>query len=135
MRTETVSLRIKNQEVRDERANLQRQFDSVEADNQRAVEERDSTILDLRSLLESRNRELNVLEQSEANTQVERTRLQLYSNEMPMSLVAIRQELEESRAATTEARVAEEAGRQQLARMMDEQLAKSQTPSSSGDQQ
>ena len=57
MRTETVSLRIKNQYVRDERrANLQRQFDSVEADNQRAVKERDSTILDLRSLLESRNR-------------------------------------------------------------------------------
>ena len=127
MRTETVSLRIKNQEVRDERANLQRQFDSVEADNQRAVEERDSTILDLRSLLESRNRELNVLEQSEANTQVERTRLQLYSNEMSMSLVAIRQELQESRAATTAARVAEEAGRQQLACMMDEQLAQSQT--------
>ena len=31
---------------------------SAEADNQRAVEERDSTILDLRSLLEHRNREL-----------------------------------------------------------------------------
>ena len=91
MKTETVSLRIKNQDVRDERA------------NQRAVEERDSTILDLRSLLESRNRELNVLEQSEANTQVERTRLQLYSNEMSMSLVAIRQELEKSRAAATAA--------------------------------
>ena len=43
-----MSLRIKNQDVRDERANLQRQFDSAEADNQKAVEERDSTILDLR---------------------------------------------------------------------------------------
>jgi hypothetical protein len=43
MRAETVSLRIKNQDVRDERANLQRQFDSAEADNHRAVEERDST--------------------------------------------------------------------------------------------
>ena len=29
MRSETVSLRIKNQDVRDERANLQRQFDSA----------------------------------------------------------------------------------------------------------
>ena len=122
-----MSLRIKNQDVRDDRANLQRLFDSAVADNQRAVEERDSTILDLRSLLESRNRELNILEQSEANTQVDRTRLQLNSNEMSMSLVAVRQELEESRAATTSARVAEEAGRQQLACMMNEQLVQSQT--------
>jgi hypothetical protein len=44
-----------------------------------------------------------------------------------MSLVAIRQELEESRAAATAARVPEEAGRQQLARMMDEQLVQNQT--------
>jgi len=46
---------------------------------------------------------------------------------MSTTLVAIRQELEESRAAATAARVAEEAGRQQLARMMDEQLAQTQT--------
>ena len=37
------------------------------------------------------------------------------------------QELEESRAAATAARVAEEAGRLQLARMMDEQLVQNQT--------
>jgi hypothetical protein len=86
-----------------------------------------STILDLRSLLERRNRELNVLEQSEATTQDERNRLQLHSNEMSMSLVAIRQEHEESRAAATAARVSEEAGRQQLARMMEEQLVQNQT--------
>ena len=43
------------------------------------------------------------------------------------TLVTVRQKLEESRAATTAARVAEEAGRQQLARMMDEQLVQSQT--------
>ena len=43
-----------------------------------------------------------------------------------MTLVTFRQELEESRAATTAVRVAEEAGRQQLARMMDEQLVQSQ---------
>ena len=43
-----------------------------------------------------------------------------------MTLVTVRQELEESRAATTAVRVAEEAGRQQLARMMDEQLVQSQ---------
>ena len=116
MRAEIVSLRIKNQDVRDERANLQRQFDSAETDNHRAVEERErsfldlrSTILDLRSLLERRNRDLNDLEQSEANTQEERTRLQLHATEMSTTLVVIRQELEESRVAATAARVAEEA--------------------------
>jgi chromosome segregation ATPase len=83
-------MRMKNQVVRDEKANLQRQFDNA-----------DYTILDLRSLLERRNQELNVLEQSVATTQDERTRLQLHSNEMTTSLVAIRQELEESRASAT----------------------------------
>jgi hypothetical protein len=44
-----------------------------------------------------------------------------------MSLIALRQELEESRAVATAARVSEEAGRQQLARMMDEEMAQTQT--------
>ena len=70
MRAEAVSVRIKNQDVRDDRANLQRLFDSAAADNQRAVEDRDSTILDLQSQLENRHRELNILEQSVTNTQV-----------------------------------------------------------------
>ena len=109
MRTEVVGLRMKNQELRDERTNRQRLFDGAEADNQAALEELDSTISDLRSLLD------------------ERARLQLHSNEMTMSLVALRQELEESRAVATAARVSEEAGRQQLARMMNEQLAQTQT--------
>ena len=113
--------------MRDQRVNLERQFDSAEAENHRAVEERDSTILDLRSLLERRNQELNVLEQSVATTQDERTRLQLHTNEMTMSLVAIRQELEESSASATAARVSEEAVRQQLTLMMDEQLTQTQT--------
>jgi hypothetical protein len=39
---------------------------------------------------------------------------------MSTSLVAVRQELEDARAIANAARVAEEAGRQQLARMMDE---------------
>jgi hypothetical protein len=58
-----------------------------------------------------------------ATTQDERTRLQLHSNEMTMSLVALRQELEDSRASVTAVRV----GRQLLARMMDEQLTQTQT--------
>ena len=94
MRTEAVSMRIKNQDVRDDRANLQRLFDDTAADNQRAVEEGDSAILDLRSQLENRNRELNILEQSVTNTHVERARLQLNYNEMSMTLVAVRQELQ-----------------------------------------
>ena len=127
MRTEAVGLRCKNQDLRDKRANLQRPFDNAEADNHRAVEERDSTILNLRSLLERCNQELGGLEQSVATIQDERTRLQPHCNEMTMSLVAIRQELEESRASATAARVSEEAGRQQLACMVEEQLAQTQT--------
>ena len=46
---------------------------------------------------------------------------------MSTSLVAVRKELEDARAIANAARVAEEAGRQQLARMMDEQLAQTQT--------
>ena len=44
-----------------------------------------------------------------------------------MSLVALRQELDEARAVATAARVSKEAGRQQLARVMEEQLAQTQT--------
>jgi hypothetical protein len=127
MRAEAVSVRIKNKDVRDDPERLQRLFDSAAADNQRAVEDRDSTILDLQTQLENRHRELNILEQSVTNTHVERTRLQLNFNEMSMTLVTVRQELEESRQAATAARVAEEAGRLQLARMMDEQLVQNQT--------
>jgi len=69
MRTEAVNLRMKIQELRDERTDRQRLFDGAEAENQAASEELDSTIADLRSLLDRRRRELNELEQSIANTQ------------------------------------------------------------------
>ena len=62
MRTEIVGLRMKNQELRDERTNRQRLFDGAEADNQASLEERDSIIADLRSLLDRRNQELDGLE-------------------------------------------------------------------------
>jgi len=78
-------------------------------------------------MLEHRNQELDSLEQSATTTQEERTRLQLYSTEMTVSMVSLRRELEESRAATAAARMSEEAGRQQLTRMMDKQLAQNQT--------
>ena len=62
-----------------------------------------------------------------ANTQDERTRLQLHSTEISTSLIAVRLELKDARASASAARVAEEAGRQQLARMMVEHLAQTQT--------
>ena len=68
-------------------------------------------------MLDRRSRELNELEQSIANTHDERTRLQLHSTEIFTSLVAVRQELEDSRAIANAARVG----------MMDEQLAQTQT--------
>jgi len=46
---------------------------------------------------------------------------------MTMSIVSLQQELEEVRAVTTAARASEEAGRQQLARLIDKQLAQIQT--------
>ena len=81
-----MGLRCKNQDLRDERAILKRQFDGAVADNHRAVEEHDSTILDLWSLLERRNQELDGLD--------ERTRLQLHSNEVTMSLVLTADEVD-----------------------------------------
>ena len=82
MRTEAVGLRMKIQELRDERTDRQRLFDGAEPEKQAALEERDSTIADLGSLLDRRRRELDGLEQSIANTQDERTRLQLHSTEI-----------------------------------------------------
>jgi len=62
MRTEAVNLRMKIQELRDERADRQRLYEDAVAENQAAFEERDSTIADLRSLLDRRRRELDELE-------------------------------------------------------------------------
>ena len=60
-------------------------------------------------------------------TQEERTRLQLHSSVVTVEIVSLQQELEDSRAATASARVTEEAGRLQLARMFDDQLAQNKT--------
>jgi hypothetical protein len=86
-----------------------------------------TVIADLRSLLDRRNQELDSLEQSVGTIQEERTRIQLHSNVVTMSIVALRRELDEARAGATTARASEEAGRLQLARTMDEQLAQNQT--------
>jgi hypothetical protein len=89
MRTEAVNLRMKIQELRDEGKDRQRLCDGAVAENQAALEERDSTIADLRSLFDRRRRESNELEQSIANNHDDRTRLQLHSTEMSTFLVAV----------------------------------------------
>ena len=67
------------------------------------------------------------MEQSVDTIQEDRTRIQLHSYEVTMSIVLIRRELDEARAGALTARASEEAVRLQLARMMDEQLAQNQT--------
>jgi hypothetical protein len=120
-------MRSKLADLREKRSNLQRQLETAAAESKAAFEQRESLIVNLRSQLNHRNQELDGLEQSAINTQEERTRLQLLSTEMSVSVVSLRRELDESRAAMAAARVSEEAGRQQLARMMDEQLTQNQT--------
>ncbi len=111
MRTEAVSMRSKLADLREERSSLQRQLETAAAENKAALEQRESSIVNLRSQLDHRNQELDGLEQSELTTQEEWTRLQLLSTEMSVSVVSLRRELEESRAATAAARVSKEAGR------------------------
>jgi chromosome segregation ATPase len=111
MRDEAVRLRSKNDDLRDERSRMKQQQEDDDA-GQTVLVDRDSTIENLQSLLEIRNQELDVLERSVATTHEERTRLQLHSNEMTMSMVSLRQELEEARTVSIAARASEEAGRQ-----------------------
>ena len=101
MRTEAVSMRSKLNDLRDERSSLKRRLETAGAEGQSALEERDASIANLRSL------DLDGLEQSEITTQAERTRLQLHSTEMSVSMVSLRRELEESRVAKAAARVSE----------------------------
>ena len=76
MRTEAVNLRSKNNDLRDERSSLKRKLETEGAEVQKALDERDASIANLRSLLERRNQELDGLEQSAIITQEERTRLE-----------------------------------------------------------
>ena len=108
-------MRSKLNDLRDERSSLQRKLETASAEGKSALEERDSSNANLRSLLDRCNQELDGLEQSEITTQED-----VLSTEMSASMVSLRCELEEFRAATAAARVSEEAGRQQLTRPMDE---------------
>ena len=90
-------------------------------------QERDTVIADLRSLLDRRNQQLNVMEQSVGTIEEDRTRIQLHSTETTVTIVSLRRELEEARAGALTVRASEEAVRLQISRMMDEQLAQNQT--------
>jgi hypothetical protein len=57
----------------------------------------------------------------------DRTRIQLHSNEVTVTIVLLRRELDEARAGALTARASEEAAHLQITRMMDEQLAQNQT--------
>jgi hypothetical protein len=57
----------------------------------------------------------------------DRTRIQLHSNEVTVTIVSLRRELDEARSGALTARASEEAARLQITRMMDEQLAQNQT--------
>jgi len=118
MRDEVVRLRCKINDLRDERYTTKKQYESRIADEESTARECDTVIADLRSLLDRRKQELDGLD---------RIRIQLHSNEVTMSVVSIRRELDEARAGALTARASEEAVRLQLARMMDEQLAQNQT--------
>ena len=75
-RTEAVSMRSKLADLREERSNIQRQLETSAAESKAALEQRESSIVNLRSQLDHRNQELDGLEQSELTTQEERTRLE-----------------------------------------------------------
>jgi hypothetical protein len=82
---------------------------------------------DLRSLLDCRNQQLNDVEQSVGTIEEDRIRIELHSNEVTVTIVSLRRELDEARAGALTARASEEAARLQITRMMDMQLAQNQT--------
>ncbi len=110
-----------------EKSDLIKQHESHLADEEEAAAERVTVLMDLRSLLDRRNQQLNDLERSRDAIEEDRARIQLHSTEVQVTIVSLRRELEEARATALTARTSEEAARLQIARMMDEQLTKSQT--------
>ena len=117
MREEAVRLRSK----------VKKQHESHLAEEEEQAAERVTHLLDLRSLLDRRNQQLNDLERSRDAIEEDRARIQLHSTEVQVTIVSLRRELEEARATALTARTSEEAARLQITRMMDEQLTQSQT--------
>ena len=73
------------------------------------LDQRDTVIADLRSLLDHRNQQLNVMEQFVGTIEEGRTRIQLHSFEAKVTIVSLRRELDEARAGAHTARASEEA--------------------------
>ena len=90
MRAEQVAMRSKNTDLRDAYASLKRKLETDAAASHTALEERDTSIAHLRSLLDRRKKELDNLEQSATVTQEERARLQLHSSAVTVEIVSLR---------------------------------------------
>jgi len=97
MRDEVVRLRSKVNELQHEKSNLKKQHESHLADEEAAAE-RVTVLMDLRSLLERRNQQLNDIERSRDAIEADRARIQLHSTEVQVTIVSLRRELEEARA-------------------------------------
>ena len=67
------------------------------------------------------------MERSRDAIEEDRARIQLHSNEVTVTIVSLRRELDEARAGALTSRASKEAARLQITRMMDEQLAQNQT--------
>ena len=72
--------------------------------------------MDLRSLLERRNQQLNDMGRSRDAIEEDRARIQLHSNEVTVTIVLLRRELDEARAGALTTRASEEAARLQITR-------------------
>ena len=92
-----------------EKSDLKKQHEPHLAD-----EERVTVLMDLRSLLERRNQQLNDMERSRDAIEADRARIQLHSAEVQVTIVSLRRELDEARAGTLTARASEEAARLQI---------------------
>ena len=97
-----------------EKSDLKKQHESHIADEELAASERDTVMADLRSLLDHRNHQLNDMERSMGTIEEDRTRIQLDSTEVQVTIVSLRRELDEARAGTLTARASEEAARLQI---------------------
>jgi len=104
MREETIRLRSKVNELQYEKSDLKKQHESHLADEEEQAAERVAVLMDLRSLLERRNQQLDDLERSRDAIEEDRARIQLHSTEVQVTIVSLRRELEEARATVLTAR-------------------------------
>jgi hypothetical protein len=99
---------------------MKKQHESHMADEEAEALERVTVLADLRSLLERRNQQLNEMERSRDAIEEDRACIHLHSNEVTVTIVSLRRELDEARAGALTARASEEAARLQITRKMDE---------------